>query len=99
VSHVLQWNINAPDFSASSNSFWLNVTVWSWSFGQTISKSMRSLMSLLLPGHSSNNCSNKFCQSLIVAHTASYIFANCFRPGISETTIFSLPNPWDPPHR
>src|ERR1700730_16594742 len=48
VSHVLQWNTNAPDFNASSNSSWLNGTVWSWSFGHTISNSLRSLMSLLL---------------------------------------------------
>jgi hypothetical protein len=43
VSHVLQWKTNVPDFNASSNSSWLNVTVWLWSFGQTISKSMRLL--------------------------------------------------------
>ena len=61
VSHVLQWNTNAPDFSASSNSFWLNVTVWLWSFGQTISKSIRSLMSLPLTGQSAAcACSNSF---------------------------------------
>src|ERR1700693_1196544 len=52
ASHVLQWNTNAPDFNVSSNSFWLNVIVWLWSFGQTISKSTRSLMSLLLLGQS-----------------------------------------------
>jgi len=46
VSHVLQWNTNAPDFSVSSNSSCLNVTVWLWSFGQTISKSIRSLKCL-----------------------------------------------------
>ena len=44
VSHVLQWNTSVPDFRAASNSCWLNVTVWLWSFGQTISKSMRSLI-------------------------------------------------------
>jgi hypothetical protein len=43
VSHVLQWKTNAPDFSASSNPSWVNVTVWLWSFGQTISKSIRLL--------------------------------------------------------
>ena len=50
--HVLQWKTSVPDFSAFSNCSWLNVTVWSWSFGQTISKSMRSLMKLLLPRQS-----------------------------------------------
>jgi hypothetical protein len=50
VSHVLQWNTSAPDFSSASNSPWLNLTVWSWSFGQTISNFIRSLMSLLLRG-------------------------------------------------
>ena len=48
ASHVLQWNTSAPDFSSASNSFLLNVTVCSWSFGHTISKSMRSLISLPL---------------------------------------------------
>jgi hypothetical protein len=48
VSHVLQWNTSAPDFSSASNSSLVNVTVCSWSFGHTISKSTRSLMSLLL---------------------------------------------------
>jgi hypothetical protein len=43
-SHVLQWNTNAPDFNASSNSSWLNATVWLWLFGQTISNSNRSLI-------------------------------------------------------
>jgi len=33
VSHVLQWNTSAPDFSSASNSSRLNVTVWLWSFG------------------------------------------------------------------
>jgi hypothetical protein len=71
VSHVLQWNTNAPDFSASSNSFWLNVTVWLWSFGQTISKSMRSLMSLPLTGQSSAcDCSN----SSVYPHGSACLF-------------------------
>jgi hypothetical protein len=48
VSHVLQWNTSAPDFSSASNSSWLNLTVWSWSFGQIISNFIRSLMRLLL---------------------------------------------------
>lgn len=48
MSQVLQWNTNAPFFSVSSNSSSLNVTVWLWSFGQTISKSFRSLISLVL---------------------------------------------------
>jgi hypothetical protein len=48
VSHVLQWNTSAPDFSSASNSSRLNVTVWLWSFGQTISKSMVGLLGLLL---------------------------------------------------
>ncbi len=38
VSQVLQWNTSAPDFKVSSNSSRLNVTVWLWSFGQTISE-------------------------------------------------------------
>src|SRR5665647_19581 len=44
VSHVLQWNTSVSDFSASSNSSWLNVTVWLWLLGHTISNSRRSLM-------------------------------------------------------
>ena len=48
VSHVLQWNTRAPDFSSTSNPSRSNVTVWLWSFGHTISNSMRSLISLLL---------------------------------------------------
>lgn len=48
MSQVLQWNANAPAFSVSSNSSSLNVTVWLWSFGQTISKSFRSLISLVI---------------------------------------------------
>jgi hypothetical protein len=41
VSHVLQWNTNAPDFNSSSNSSLSNVTVWLWSFGHSISNCIR----------------------------------------------------------
>lgn len=43
ASQVLQWNTRAPDFNASSNSSRLNLTVWSWLFGQSISKASCSL--------------------------------------------------------
>ena len=48
VSQVLQWNTKLPDFSAPSNSSWLNFTVCAWSFGQTISNFLWSLTFLLL---------------------------------------------------
>ncbi len=41
MSHVLQWNTNVPDFNDASNSPCVNLTVWLWLFGQTISNASR----------------------------------------------------------
>jgi len=70
VSQVLQWNTNVPDFNAASNSSRVNLTVWLWFFGQTISNASRLCIS-------SPSCSgvelplllNQWCQFLMVART------------------------------
>ncbi len=44
MSHVLQCNTSVSDFSAPSNSFRSNATVWLWLFGHTVSNSTRSFI-------------------------------------------------------
>lgn len=53
VSQVLQWNTKALDFKASSNSSCVNLTVWLWLCGHTISSLTRLfILSFLEVGHS-----------------------------------------------
>jgi len=86
VSQVLQWNTNAPDFNVSSNSSRLNVTVWSWLFGHTISKSNRSLMSPRSNGNSKPGWKAKMVRRIPVD------------PELLKTNV-EKPNQLPSPHR